>query len=225
MLPLWEERLGWFLLGPPGYVDRHKMVRAWLLALGVGGGLYGAAMGSYGGLSGERFVQLLYSAVKVPLLLIVTTLLAAPSFFVLNTLLGLRSDFGTAFRAVLSTQGTIAIVLASLAPFTLLWYASFTSYYEASLFNAGMFLIASAAAQWVLRRRYAELEGRNSRHRMMRRLWIGLYAFVGIQMGWILRPFIGDPGMRPTFFRTDTFENAYVILFEKFTQALLAARC
>ena len=31
----------------------------------------------------------------------------------------------------------------------------------------------------------------------MLRAWLGVYAFVGIQMGWVLRPFVGQPD-RPT---------------------------
>ncbi len=32
------------------------------------------------------------------------------------------------------------------------------------------------------------------------RVWIFLYAFVGAQMGWVLRPFIGDPDVEFTLF-------------------------
>jgi hypothetical protein len=213
----WETRLEQFLVGPQLYVDRRVAIQNWLIALFLGGGFYGAVMGSYG----ERFLQVIYSAVKVPLLLLATTLIATPSFFVLNSLLGLREDFGRAFRAVLGTQATIAVLLASLAPYTLLWYSSFADYHEASAFNGCMFLIASLSAQWMLRRRYAELEARNSRHRAMRRTWVFLYAFVGIQMGWVLRPFIGDPARSPTFFRPDGWGNAYVIVCEIFWRVLL----
>jgi hypothetical protein len=42
-----------------------------------------------------------------------------------------------------------------------------------------------------------------------------IYAFVGIQMGWVLRPFIGQPGVPTTFFRPGAWGNAYVELWEK----------
>ncbi len=193
-------------------VDRRRAVRAWILAVGLGGGCYGAVMGAFGGLSPERLVQVLYSAVKVPILLVATTLLAAPSFFVLNTLVGLRADFGTAFRAVLGSQAAVAIVLAALAPYTAVWYLSSSDYHEATTFNAVMFAIASFAAQWQLRQRYHELEARNGRHVVLRRVWLYLYAFVGIQMGWFLRPFIGDPSRPPSFLRPDAWGNAYVVV-------------
>lgn len=185
-----------------------------LAAVALGGAAYGAVMGTFGGLSGDRPLQVLFSAVKVPMLILVTTALAMPSFFVLNTLLGLRADFPEVARAVVVTQAAVGIILAAVAPYTAVWYLSTADYHEATAFNALMFLVASVAAQWVLRRRYAGLIARDPRHRVMLRAWLGVYAFVGIQMGWILRPFIGQPGRPVTFFREDTWGNAYVIVAE-----------
>lgn len=208
------------LVGPREYVDRRAVVRTWLLAVGLGGGFYGAVMGGFGGLSADRAVQVVYSAVKVPILLLATTVLATPSFFVLNTLAGLRADFGTAFRAVLGTQAAVTVVLAALAPYTAVWYLTSADYHEATAFNAGMFAVATVAAQWQLRRRYAALEARNRRHRTLRRVWVVLYAFVGIQMGWVLRPFIGDPARPPTFLRAEAWGNAYVVVLDTLWRAV-----
>ena len=77
-----------------------------------------------------------------------------------------------------------------------------------------MFATASLAGQWVLRRRYAPLIAIDRRHRAMLYLWVCVYAFVGIQMGWVLRPIIGDPGAATTFFRESAWGNAYVIVWE-----------
>jgi hypothetical protein len=194
--------------------DRAVGIWAGLAAVAVGGAAYGGVMGAFGGFSADRPLQILFSAVKVPLLIGVTTALAMPSFFVLNTLLGLRDDFAAAARAVVATQSAVAVVLASLSPYTALWYASTTDYDEGIAFNALMFAVASASAQWVLRRRYARLVARDPRHRVVMWAWLGAYAFVGIQMGWVLRPFIGQPGAAVTFFREDTWGNAYVKLVE-----------
>ena len=171
-------------------------------------------MGAFGGCTGDRPLQMIFSGVKVPLLLVVTGVLALPSFFVLNSLLGLRSDFSQVFRALAITQMAVSVILASLAPYTALWYASTKDYHEATLFNAAMFGIASLSAQWVLRRHYRPLIARNPAHRVMLRVWLAIYAFVGIQMGWVLRPFIGQPGRPVTFFREDAWGNAYVVIVE-----------
>ena len=173
---------------------------------------YGAAMGTHGGLVGDRARQVAFSAVKVPLLLLATLLLSLPSYFVLNTLLGVRSDFAAAVRAIVASQAGLGLILASLAPLTLLWYASTADYDDAILFNALMFAVASLGAQVLLRRGYRALIARNARHRALLRTWIFIYAFVGIQMGWSLRPFIGAPNQPVRFFRVGAGENAYVVV-------------
>ena len=33
------------------------------------------------------------------------------------------------------------------------------------------------------------------------RVWVLVFGLVGAQMGWVLRPFIGDPSKPATFFR------------------------
>jgi hypothetical protein len=175
---------------------------------------YGAVLGSFSGGGSPRVIQMIYSAAKVPLLLLVTFWLTLPSFFVINTLLGLRSDFDASLKALGSSQAVLTIILASLAPLTAIWYLSEPDYTDAIFFNAAMFLIASGAAQVSLRRAYCPLMMRNPRHRWMLRVWLLVYALVGIQMGWVLRPFIGDPNLPTTFFRRGAFTNAYMFLIQ-----------
>jgi hypothetical protein len=184
------------------------------------GTLYGAAMGSFGGLLGAGELQIIYSGIKVPFLLLATFALSLPSFYVVNSLLGLRRDFADAIRALVATQAGLSVVLASLAPFTLFWYASVDGYSDAILFNAVMFAIASVSAQWILRDYYQPLIRRNPLHRWMLRAWLVVYAFVGIQMGWILRPFIGDPASPVQFFRQDSWGNAYMVVGRMLWRAL-----
>jgi len=173
---------------------------------------YGAVLGSSGGITEQGVKQSMYSAIKVPMLLTVSFAIGLPSFFVFNTLFGLRADFVDVVRTLVGGQAVLTVVLASLAPYTLLWYASFESYVGAQLFSGAMFALATFAAQAVLRRRYRPLIARNSRHRWLLVLWVVLYCFVAIQMAWVLRPFIGAPGLEVQFFRADSWGNAYVIL-------------
>lgn len=201
--------------GSPGRTLAH-----WLLLIVLCGNLYGAAMGSFGGVLGERFLQVLYSAVKVPLLLIVTFVLSLPSFFIFNTLVGLRTEFGQALRALVASQAGLTVLLAALAPLTLVWNLGATDQKTTVLFNALLFGVAAFGGQVLLRRFYRPLIAQDARHRQMLRLWGIVYAFVGIQMGWILRPFVGDPGRPVEFFREDTWGNAYVILFTLIRQQI-----
>jgi hypothetical protein len=193
---------------------RLPMVGALILAILGYGMFYGGVMGSYGGVSGLRFWQLVYSAVKVPILLVATFLLSMPSFLVLNTLFGLRDDFPRVARALLATQVGLTVILCSLAPFTAFWYISGSEYHAAILFNGMMFGVASFSAQWMLRRDYAPLIRSNPKHRYMLYTWLIIYVFVGIQLGWVLRPFVGNPRFPVEFFREGSWSNAYEVVIE-----------
>lgn len=181
-----------------------------LIMVVVCGLFYGAVMGTHSGLAPGRFHQLLYSALKVPLLLLVTFLLCLPSFFVLNTVAGLREDFGQVLEAVVGAQACLTVVLASLAPVTAFFYVCSSSYTFAVFFNGVVFALASVSAQVIIRRYYTPLIGRSLRHKQLRLAWLFLYAFVGVQMAWVLRPFIGDPRLPVAFFREGAWGNAYV---------------
>ncbi|MCW3054773.1 MAG: hypothetical protein JWN14_3943 [Chthonomonadales bacterium] len=182
--------------------------------ISVFGALYGGVMGSFGGLYGDRILQICFAAIKVPLLLLGVFVLGLPSFYVFNTLMGLRSDFGQAVRALMASQAGLAILLASLAPLTLGWNITSLDYPQTILYNGAMFALATAGGQILLRRRYRDLIARDPRHQILLRIWGLQYGFVGIQLGWILRPFIGDLGRPVSFFRPDGWSNAYVFLFQ-----------
>ena len=199
-------------LPTPGDATRRLPRLAMMVV--IFGMFYGCVMGTFSATSPERALQIVYGAIKVPLLLLVTFAIALPSFFVMNTLLGTRDDFAESIQALITTQAGLTIILASLAPFTGLWYCSFADYGLAILFNGFMFGIASVTAQVLLRRLYAPLIRRNARHRILLRCWLAIYVFVGIQMGWVLRPFVGSPETATSFFREGAFSNAYVFVFQ-----------
>jgi len=217
-----------FLLAADGILRARPFVgetgpRKWMRAVSfilIFGTCYGGLMGTFGGVTGERLLPVLYSGLKVPLLLLVTFAIALPSFFVLNTLLGVRGDFPAVLTALISTQAGLTILLVALAPYTLFWYASSANYNAAILFNALVFGLAAVAAQWLLRRHYRVLIAANPRHRILLRTWLFIYAFVGIQSGWVLRPFIGNPDMKVQFFREEAWGNAYVEVAHKIRELL-----
>ena len=199
------------MIGPIKVADAilrgRPVAGSWRVVLACGLA-YGGVMGGFGWRPG----QVAYSAIKVPLLLLATLMLSLPSYFVLNTLLGVRSDFAEAWRAVVASQAGLTIILVSLAPITAFWYASSSDHRSAILFNSLMFAVASVGAQILLRRAYRPLIAKNPKHRWLLRTWFIIYAFVGTQMGWILRPFIGAPSEPVEFFRRGQWENAYVIV-------------
>jgi hypothetical protein len=58
----------------------------------------------------------------------------------------------------------------------------------------------------------------------MLRAWLITYAFVGIQMGYLLRPFVGNPDQPVSFFREEAWGNAYVTV-AKLIWSVLSGNC
>jgi hypothetical protein len=193
----------------------------WMIGcIAVFGAIYGAVMGAFGGIMHGRIWQVVFAAIKVPLLLLGTTAIAWPSFFVFNTLVDLRHDFGRATRAILGAQAGLAVALASFAPLTIVWYATSGDYGNALLFNGAMFAAACFAGQWLLGGHYRMLVESDRRHRWMFWLWLLLYIFIAIQMAWVFRPFVGDPNMPVEFLRREKWGNAYLVVARLIYHAL-----
>jgi hypothetical protein len=194
-----------------GPLDWRRAIVRLVGILLLSGLVYGAVMGSFRALAAQPqwLPQIVYSAVKVPLLLVATFVISLPSFYVLNSLLGLRQDFNQAVRALVAAQSGLAVILCSLAPLTLVWYASSADYRDALLFNGGMFAAASFAAQWLVRGYYRPLVARHRRHGWLLWCWLVVYTGVAIQMAWLLRPFIGSPDRPVQFLRDNPWDNAY----------------
>lgn len=170
---------------------------------------YGIVMASYNGIAGERAWMVLYGGVKIPLLFVATMLIAIPFFYVLNLLVGVGDDFKIVWRGLVDYQLSISMQLFALAPVTLFMNVVSGDYRVAQIWSTLLFAAVSWNSQRSLNACYAPLIARNSTHLPLRRFWFVLYAFVGIQMGWDLRPFVGHPSMPVQFFRSD-IGNAYM---------------
>jgi len=178
------------------------------------GAIDGAVVGSFACDSWARARLILFAGVKVPLLLLATAALCMPGFFALNAVAGVGHAFRRAARAIVAGQAAVALSLASLSPFVLFCYLSGVGHAQALLVNAFAFACASACGQIVMHRYYRALIAEDPRHRRLFGTWIVLYALVGTQMGWLLRPFVGAPDAPVTFFRNEPFSNAYVVVAE-----------
>lgn len=177
--------------------------------------IFGLAMGSFD-LSSERWLYPVFSAVKLPLMIGATWLICLPGFVALCSVLRLREDLPECLRAIFCGQAAVACALASMAPLIAFAYVSGVSHRVALLLCGGMFAVATLAGQIVMLRRWRPLLARRGggRHALLLAYWLAAYVFVGIQTGWMLRPFVGSPGIAPTFIRQEPFSNAYVVVAE-----------
>lgn len=185
----------------------------------VGAGCYGAAMGWW-----RDPQQGLFTAVKFPLIILLTTLGNALINGMLAPLLGLNIPFRQSFAAILMSFTATATILGAFSPLIafLVWnspaIASTPSAGRAYNFILLAHVIVIAFAGTIGNARLFQLLHRlgGSRKVAQRVLltWLTGNLFLGSQLSWILRPFIGSPGLPVEFLRTTAFHgNFYEAVF------------
>lgn len=118
------------------------------------GGLYGLGLGTYALFQGtdHAFLQALASALKVPLLFLLTLLVTFPSLYVFAALQRLPLDFRGTLRLLLLAILVHLAVIASLAPVFAFFAASTKSYSFMLLLNVAFFAAGGLLGFMVLRR-------------------------------------------------------------------------
>jgi hypothetical protein len=175
------------------------LVRSALTAA-AGAALFGAALGSYA----QAPLQIVASAIKVPLLLVGTAALCFPTFFVVQAL---RSARPLSFaRAVAIQANTLAVVGLVWGSFSLptLFLVGTTGHYELAQWLS--LAIGSAGGLAGFSRflaAYSATTESPSPRQALRALvpYFVLFAVVGGQLAWTLRPFIGSPSEGFEIFR------------------------
>ena len=97
------------------------------------------------------------------------------------------------------------VLLASFGPITVFFTFSTASYPFMVLLNVALLAAAGVAGVKYLIEAMGALFTTRDGDQSARilRVWIYIYGAVGAQMGWVLRPFIGSPGLPVRFFREE----------------------
>jgi hypothetical protein len=177
------------------------------------GAVYGVSMGLYAatGHQPAEYRHLLSSAIKIPALFLLTLAVTFPSLYVFSVLGGCTMKFLAVLRLLVATVVVNLALGASLAPILAFFTFSTTSYAFMIVLNVLLLAVSGAVALGflvkVLRRLAAESSPEDgtgvnpSAGTAFFNIWVLLYALVGAQMGWLLRPFIGNPSLPFAWFR------------------------
>ncbi|MGI8924508.1 MAG: hypothetical protein ACR2HJ_10815 [Fimbriimonadales bacterium] len=130
------------------------------------------------------------------MLFLITVLICLPTLYVLGLVLGAKESVGQYLVVLLGTLAATGILLIGFAPITAFFLMTSSHYQFFKLLNVAVLGISGIiGARFFLRAmRTLWEENRDARDKVLV-LWIALYAFVGSQLGWTLRPFFGAPGM------------------------------
>jgi hypothetical protein len=181
----------------------------------TGAGLYGAAMGWW-----RSPVQGGYNLIKFPLVILATTLGNALINGMLAPLLGLNLRFRQSMMMVLMSFTIAAAILGAFAPIVLfiVWNTpplteqaevSWAAYNFVQLTQVVIIAFAGAAANMRLFRLLRSLSGSDGVARKVLFAWLTGNLFLGSQLCWILRPFIGSPVLPVEFFRPNAFQGNF----------------
>ena len=204
------------------------------------------AMWSETNVDDNAMMQLLASAVKLPLLFFLTLAVTLPSLYVFNALVGSRLSMISVARLLVAMLAVTLAVLASFGPIIVFFAVSTTSYPFMKLMNVVAAAIAGILGMAFLLRTLHRLvmvqdsidfpnnpadksesdseeeatseseeeatqeqksaldwieSATGQKATAVFQIWTVVFAFVGAQMSWVLRPFIGDPELPFEWFR------------------------
>ncbi|BAZ54332.1 hypothetical protein NIES4103_70170 (plasmid) [Nostoc sp. NIES-4103] len=162
----------------------------------------------YGGIIGasHSWAQALSGAIKLPAFYLLTLIICFPTLFFFNVLFGSQSTIQQHFVVLLTSVSVISVLLFSFAPVTLFFLITTPDSYQFfKLLNVLIFGITGIFGVKFLYEGMQLLSqqdevGKKTRTTILRS-WLLLYAFVGMQLGWFLRPFFGAPDSKFELFR------------------------
>jgi hypothetical protein len=196
-------------------VKLGSRIRSFLLAILGLSAIYGVTMGANGFELGwgRGFGQMASSGLKVPMLYLLTLGVCYPVLFIVLVLMGSRLSFKQTLALILLALTLNAVLLAAFAPIIAFFVITNSSYEFVKLLHVGVMTFSGFWAMTALWQGLREMCEKSNLYpkRAVRilQVWILVFGFVGTQMAWSLRPFVGSPDRPFEFFRADQDGNFY----------------
>jgi hypothetical protein len=195
----------------------------------VGAGLYGAVMGAW-----RDALQALYTGIKLPLVILLTTLGNTLLNGMLAPLLGLNLTFRQSLLMVLMTFTIAAVMLGALSPVAafVVWNTppltaatrlASSEYGMLQLTLAAFIAYAGVTGNLCLMPLLRQLSGSAAVARKVLFAWLAVNLLLGSQICWVLRPFIWDPARPVEFLGPEYLRGSfYETVFEAVRRLLLS---
>lgn len=171
-------------------IDREEaplaIMRGMLLTIFVGAAVFGASIGSYRG-----GIQIVYAAIKFPLVLLGTAAICAPVLTCLEMALGNEARWRRDLVLMGSSIAIGALSLIALAPLIVLADVFELDYHRFILLIGLCFALAGTIALITLRGGITTLARSFAVGRTL--ALVAVLAVVGLQMSWTLRPYVLRP--------------------------------
>lgn len=192
----------------------------------IGSALYGATLGVW-----RAPLQAIYTALKFPFLIFLTCTGNAAINGMLAQLLGSGLTFKQTSVAILMSFAIAAVILAGFSPITLfIWYNSpalgstneILGHSTMLLSHVCAIAFAGVIANQRLFGLLRKISGNRATARAVLFSWLAGNLFLGAQLAWNLRPFIGSPTLAVQFLRDDPLRgNFYEAVWRAFRHIFL----
>jgi len=216
-----SSRLGEFLRGDVAAMeawlerfDTRRLIFC-IAVIALGSGAFGATVGVW-----RSPLQSFYTAAKLPLIILLTTLGNGLLNGMLAPLLGLNLRFGQSLLAVLMSHTVAASILGSLSPVMLFiaWNApplggagpgTNDGFAIVQFTNVVIVALAGVVGNVRLLQLLARFSSGSFAALRVLLAWLAGNLFLGAQLAWNFRPFIGTPHLPVEFLRADAFEGNF----------------
>jgi hypothetical protein len=166
--------------------DLAALMRVMIATLAFAAAIVGGALGTYRG-----GVQIAYAALKLPLVLLGTAALSAPALTAVGVALGRRARLPADLALVMAALAFGALLLVAATPLLLLLRALEVPYHDLILAVVAVFASAGVASLNLVGRGLVADDGPGRAAALLALCTV--FALVGGQLAWALRPFLVRP--------------------------------
>lgn len=161
---------------------------------------YGLVMGAY-----NSVTQSLISGLKLPALFFLTLIVCFPAFFIIQLILGSKLKLKQMVAVILTGFVVISSLLLSFSLIVIFFMMTGNNYYFLQLMHTSIFLFSGFYGMMItidiLKLSLEKKDVYPKTGVTVFRIWAIILAFVGIQLAWNLRPFLGDKNLPFEMFR------------------------
>ena len=162
---------------------------------------YGFVMGIY-----NSVLQAAVAGIKVVVLFTLVLIICFPAFFIIQLILGSKLKIHQIVSIILAGFMLTAAIMVSFVPIVVFFLLTGGNYYFIQLLHIGIFVFSGIfGMKTIVDALKYSCEKKNIYPRtgvVVFRFWIVIIAFVGVQLAWNLRPFMGDRDEPFKLFRT-----------------------
>ena len=184
-----------------------------ILLIAIFSFLYGLIMGSYNGL-----YQSLLSGIKLWGLFMITLIISFPSFYIVQIVLGSKIGVKQLLIMLLSGFVMVSTIMLAFGPIVLFFQLSGGNYHFLQLLHVAIMIFSGIFGMRVV---LDALENACENQEVYPKIgltvfkvWVIIFALVGFQLSWNLRPFLGQKNAPFEVFRSDTQGNVYSAVFK-----------